>query len=87
MCNVSFQQTRRSTVGSSSVFDTLRASKYKLKDVAPVNGKATYHISTSQAFSIGSSSEITMQESSKDKLKHAIKDLKQDSMSTPWSQM
>lgn len=75
-------KAQRSTVGSSSEFDTLRTSKEKLKDVAPVNGEATYHTSKSQAFSIGSSSEITMQESSKDKLKHVSKDLKQDSSYT-----
>lgn len=75
-------KAQRSTVGSSSEFDTLRTSKEKLKDVAPVNGEATYHTSKSRAFSIGSSSEITMQESSKDKLKHVSKDLKQDSSYT-----
>lgn len=75
-------KTRRSTVGSSSEFDTLRTSKDKLKDVAPVNSEATYHTTKSQAFSIGSSSDMTVQESSKDKLKHASKDLKQDSSYT-----
>lgn len=71
-------KTRRSTVGSSSEFDTLRTSEDNLKDVAPVNGEATHHTSKSRAFSIGSSSEIIMQESSKDKLKHVSKDFKQD---------
>ncbi|KAM3357554.1 hypothetical protein P3S68_020485 [Capsicum galapagoense] len=75
-------KTRRSTVGSSTEFDTLRTSKDKLKDVAPVNGEATHHTSKSRAFSVGSSSEITLQEGSKDKLKHASKDLKQDSSYT-----
>lgn len=75
-------KARRSTVGSSSEFDTLCTSEDKLKDAAPVNGEATYHISKSRALSIGSSSEITMQESSKDKLKHVSKDLKQDSSYT-----
>ncbi|XP_016479224.1 uncharacterized protein LOC107800546 [Nicotiana tabacum] len=70
-------RTRRSTVGSSSEFDTHCTSKDKLKNVGSVNDEATYHTSKSRAFSIGSSSEITVHENSK--LKHASKDLKEDS--------
>ncbi|XP_016481184.1 uncharacterized protein LOC107802238 [Nicotiana tabacum] len=73
-------KTRQSTVGSSSEFDTHCTSNDKLKDVGSVNDEEAYHTSKSRAFSIESSSEITMHGNSK--LKHASKDLKEDSSYT-----